>query len=193
MHFGEQCCCAGIPDEKTILKEGDIISIDCGTFLDGYNGDSCYTFCIGEVAPAVKHLLKTTKESLYLGIEQALSGKRVGDIGAAVQKYCENAGYGVVREFAGHGIGREMHEEPLVPNYGQRGSGIPLEDGMCIATEPMITMGDRQIWLLPDRWGIVTRDGKPAAHFEHTIVIRKGKAEILSTFEEIEKLEGDIY
>lgn len=193
MHFGEQCCCAEIPDEKTILKEGDIFSIDCGTFLDGYNGDSCYTFCIGEVAPAVKHLLKTTKESLYLGIEQALSGKRVGDIGAAVQKYCENAGYGVVREFAGHGIGREMHEEPLVPNYGQRGSGIPLEDGMCIAIEPMITMGDRQIWLLPDRWGIVTRDGKPAAHFEHTIVIRKGKAEILSTFEEIEKLEGDIY
>lgn len=183
----------GIPDEKTILKDGDIISIDCGTLLDGYNGDSCYTFCVGEVAPEVKHLLKTTKESLYLGIEQAVAGKHLGDIGAAVQEHCENEGYGVIRELAGHGIGKEMHEKPQVPNYGHRGNGMSLKAGMCIAIEPMITMGDRQIWLLPDKWGIITRDGKPAAHFEHTIAIREGKAEILSTFEEIEKLEGDIY
>ena len=183
----------GVPDEKTILKDGDIISIDCGTLLDGYNGDSCYTFCVGEVAPEVKHLLKTTKESLYLGIEQAVAGKHLGDIGAAVQEHCENEGYGVIRELAGHGIGKEMHEKPQVPNYGHRGNGMSLKAGMCIAIEPMITMGDRQIWLLPDKWGIITRDGKPAAHFEHTIAIREGKAEILSTFEEIEKLEGDIY
>lgn len=183
----------GIPDEKTILRDGDIISIDCGTLLDGYNGDSCYTFCVGEVAPEVKHLLKTTKEALYLGIEQAVAGKHLGDIGAAVQESCESEGYGVVRELTGHGIGKEMHEKPQVPNYGQRGNGVMLKAGMCIAIEPMITMGDRQIWLLPDKWGIITRDGKPAAHFEHTIAIREGKAEILSTFEEIEKLEGDIY
>ncbi|SFG69246.1 type I methionyl aminopeptidase [Prevotella sp. KH2C16] len=183
----------GIPDEKTILRDGDIISIDCGTLLDGYNGDSCYTFCVGEVAPEVKHLLKTTKEALYLGIEQAVAGKYLGDIGAAVQESCESEGYGVVRELTGHGIGKEMHEKPQVPNYGQRGNGVMLKAGMCIAIEPMITMGDRQIWLLPDKWGIITRDGKPAAHFEHTIAIREGKAEILSTFEEIEKLEGDIY
>lgn len=183
----------GIPDEKTILRDGDIVSIDCGTLLDGYNGDSCYTFCVGEVAPEVKHLLKTTKESLYLGIEQAVAGKHLGDIGAAVQGHCENGGYGVVRELTGHGIGKEMHEKPQVPNYGHRGNGILLRAGMCIAIEPMITMGDRQIWLLPDKWGIITRDGKPAAHFEHTIAIREGKAEILSTFEEIEKIEGDIY
>lgn len=181
----------GIPSDKTVLKEGDIISIDCGTLLDGYNGDSCYTFCVGEVSEKVKQLLKTTKESLYLGIEQATAGKHVGDIGAAVQSHCESKGYGVVRELTGHGIGREMHEAPQIPNYGVRGNGVMLKAGMCIAIEPMITMGNRQIWLLPDKWGIITRDRLPAAHFEHTVAIRRGKAEILSSFEEIERLERE--
>lgn len=176
----------GIPSDKDVLKEGDIISIDCGTLLDGYNGDSCYTFAVGEVSLEVRQLLDVTKESLYKGIEQAVAGKHVGDIGAAVQDYCERFGYGVVRELTGHGIGKEMHEAPQIPNYGVRGNGVMLKAGMCIAIEPMITMGERNIWMLPDKWSIVTRDRKPAAHFEHTIAIRKGKAEILSTFEEIE-------
>lgn len=179
----------GVPSEATILKDGDIISIDCGTLLNGYNGDSCYTFCVGEVSDEAKQLMQVTKEALYKGIEQALPGKHIGDIGWAVQSHCESHGYGVVRELAGHGIGREMHEPPLVPNYGTRGNGVTLKAGMCIAIEPMITMGDRSISLLPDKWSVVTRDGKPAAHYEHTIVIRKGGAEILSTFDEIEHLE----
>jgi methionyl aminopeptidase len=176
----------GIPSEDTVLKDGDIISIDCGTLLDGYNGDSAYTFCVGEVKPEVKQLLKVTRDSLYLGIEQAVAGNHVGDIGSAIQDYCEGFGYGVVRELTGHGIGREMHEAPQIPNYGSRGNGVMLKAGMCIAIEPMITMGDRKIWMLPDKWSIVTRDNRPAAHFEHTIAIRRGKAEILSTFEGIE-------
>ena len=176
----------GIPSDKVVLKDGDIISIDCGTLLDGYNGDSCYTFPVGEVSDDVSKLLQATKKSLYLGIEQAVAGKPVGDIGAAVQEYCEGCGYGVVRELTGHGIGKEMHEAPQIPNYGSKGNGVMLKAGMCIAIEPMITMGDRKIWMLPDKWSIITRDRKPAAHFEHTIAIRKGQAEILSTFEEIE-------
>ncbi len=183
----------GVPSDEVVLKDGDIISIDCGTLLDGFNGDSAYTFCVGEVSPEVKQLLKTTKESLYIGIEQAVAGKHIGDIGAAVQQHCEMQGYGIVRELTGHGIGREMHEPPQIPNYGRRGNGVMLKAGMCIAIEPMVTLGDRQIWMLPDKWSIVTRDRKPAAHFEHTIAIRRGKAEILSTFEEIEHLEGQIY
>lgn len=183
----------GVPDEKTVLKDGDVISIDCGTLLDGYNGDSCYTFCVGDVKPEVRQLLKTTKESLYLGIEQAVAGRHVGDIGDAVQSYCESHGYGVVRELTGHGIGRKMHEDPQVPNYGRRGNGVLLKASMCIAIEPMITMGDRQIYLMPDRWTVKTRDGKPAAHFEHTVAVRRGKAEILSSFEEVETLEGELY
>ena len=183
----------GVPDSKTVLKDGDIISVDCGTLLDGFNGDSCYTFCVGEVSEEVRKLHKVTKESLYLGIEQATAGKRVGDIGNAVQNYCESHGYGVVRELTGHGIGKEMHEDPQVPNYGRRGNGALLKSGMCIAIEPMITMGGRQIWMMPDKWTIRTRDGKPAAHFEHTIAIRRGKAEILSSFEEVEQLEGVLY
>ena len=183
----------GVPSDEVVLKAGDIISIDCGTLLDGFNGDSAYTFCVGEVSPEVKQLLKTTKESLYIGIEQAVAGKHIGDIGAAVQQHCEAQGYGIVRELTGHGIGREMHEPPQIPNYGRRGNGVMLKVGMCIAIEPMVTLGDRQIWMLPDKWSIVTRDRKPAAHFEHTIAIRRGKAEILSTFEEIEHLEGQIY
>lgn len=176
----------GIPDDKTVLKDGDIISIDCGTLLAGYNGDSAYTFCVGEVSQNVRDLLTVTRQSLTKGIEMAVEGNHVGDIGDAVQTFCESHGYGVVRELTGHGIGKQMHEDPPVPNYGSRGNGVMLKEGMCIAIESMITMGDRKIWLMPDRWGICTRDGKPAAHFEHTIVVRRGKAEILSTFEEIE-------
>lgn len=176
----------GIPDEKTILKEGDIISIDCGTLLNGFNGDSAYTFTVGEVTQEVRQLLQRTKEALYQGIDNARAGKHVGDISQTVQDYCEAVGYGVVRELTGHGIGRKMHEDPLVPNYGRRGNGPLLKAGMCIAIEPMITMGDRQVVLDSDRWTIRTRDGKPAAHFEHTIAVRKGEAEILSSFEYIE-------
>ena len=179
----------GIPDEKTILRDGDIISIDCGTLLQGFNGDSCYTFCVGEVSDEVKQLIKVTKQSLYEAISTAVAGKHLGDIGNAVQDYCESFGYGVVRELTGHGIGREMHEDPQVPNFGKRGNGILLKEGMCIAIEPMITMGSRKIGLLPDRWGTVTLDHKPAVHFEHTIAIRRGKSQILSSFQEIESLE----
>jgi methionyl aminopeptidase len=176
----------GIPNDKTVLKEGDIISIDCGTLLNGYNGDSCYTFKVGEVSEEVQKLLDATKQSLYEGIKQAVPGNHVGDIGAAVQDYCESRGYGVVRELTGHGIGRKMHEDPPIPNYGKHGNGVMLKAGMCIAIEPMITQGDRKVWLMQDRWGIVTRDGKPAAHFEHTIAITKQGPEILSTFQGIE-------
>lgn len=174
---------------RQVLRDGDVISIDCGTLLAGYNGGGCYTFCVGEVKPEVKKLLQVTKESLYKGIEQAVAGHHVGDIGAAIQDYCESFGYGVVRELTGHGIGKEMHEDPSIPNYGARGNGVMLKEGMCIAIEPMITMGDRRIGLLPDKWGIVTLDGKPSAHFEHTIAVRKGKAEILSSFDDIENIQ----
>jgi methionyl aminopeptidase len=176
----------GVPNAETVLRDGDIISIDCGTLLNGFCGDSCYTFCVGEVADDVKQLLKTTKESLYKGIEAAMAGHHLGDISAAVQEHCEAQGYGIVRELTGHGIGHEMHEDPQVPNYGRRGNGIMLKSGMCIAIEPMVTQGSRAIYLDADRWTIRTRDGKPAAHFEHTIAIRRGQADILSSFEEIE-------
>ena len=179
----------GVPNNETVLKDGDIISIDCGTLLDGFNGDSAYTFCVGEVSEEVKKLLRTTREALYLGIGNAVAGRHLGDISSAVQEHCEKEGYGVVRELTGHGIGREMHEDPQVPNYGRRGNGVMLKAGMCIAIEPMITMGDRNIYMMPDRWTIRTRDGKPAAHFEHTIAIRQGKAEILSSFDEIENIK----
>lgn len=183
----------GIPDAKTVLRDGDIISVDCGAQLDGFNGDSCYTFCVGEVSREVKRLLKTTKESLYLAIEAAVAGNHLGDIGATVQAHCEAEGYGIVRELTGHGIGREMHEDPPVPNFGTKGSGILLKEGMCIAIEPMVTLGSRAIGLMPDRWSIRTIDGKPAAHFEHTVAIRKGRAEILSSFDEVEQIEGILY
>ncbi|MCQ2220944.1 MAG: type I methionyl aminopeptidase [Prevotella sp.] len=178
----------GIPDKNVILRDGDVISIDCGTLLAGYNGDSAYTYEVGEVSAEVKKLLRVTKESLYLGIDNAIAGKHVGDIGQAVQDYCESNGYGIVRELTGHGIGRKMHEDPQVPNYGKRGNGPKLKAGMCIAIEPMVTMGARNIYLAPDRWSIKTKDGKPSAHFEHTVAIYKGKVEILSTFEEIERV-----
>jgi methionyl aminopeptidase len=183
----------GVPNDKTVLKDGDIVSIDCGTLLNGFNGDSCYTFCVGEVSDDVKALLRTTKEALYKGIAAAVAGNHVGDVSSAVQDCCTAHGYGIVRELTGHGIGREMHEDPPVPNYGRRGNGVMLKAGMCIAIEPMITLGKRDIYLLPDRWSVCTRDGKPAAHFEHTVVVRRGKAEILSSFEEVETLEGKLY
>lgn len=182
----------GIPDDRE-LQDGDILSVDCGTCLDGFCGDSCYTFCVGEVRDEVKQLLKATKEALYLGIEAALPGRRIGDVGFAVQQHCESLGYGVVREFIGHGVGRQMHEDPEVPNYGKRGQGKQIKNGLCIAIEPMITLGSREIAMLEDKWSITTRDGKPAAHFEHSIAIHKGKADILSSFAEIEAIEGILY
>lgn len=183
----------GIPDDKTVLKDGDIISVDCGVTLEEFNGDSCYTFCVGEVSKEVRQLLKVTKQALYLGIEQAVAGRHIGDIGNAVQKHSETYGYGVVRELTGHGIGRAMHEDPPVPNYGSAGNGVLLKDGMCIAIEPMITMGDKAIYMMSDHWTIKTCDGKPAAHFEHTVAVRRGKADILSSFDEIERFEGNLY
>ncbi|MCD8284806.1 MAG: type I methionyl aminopeptidase [Prevotellaceae bacterium] len=178
----------GIPGERE-LRDGDIISVDCGVLLNGFNGDSCYTFCVGEVADDVRELVETTKEALYIGIEAAQPGRRIGDIGYAVQKHCEAKGFGVVREFTGHGIGKEMHEDPAVPNYGHRGGGKQIKSGLCIAIEPMITQGSPQIVLMPDRWTVKTKDHKMAAHFEHTVAIHQGKVDILSSFKGIEKKE----
>lgn len=178
----------GLPNNEP-LREGDIVSIDCGILLGGYNGDSCYTFCVGEVSEEIRKLLKTTKKSLYLGIEKALPGRRIGDISNAIQSHCEIAGYGIVREFVGHGIGKTMHEDPPVPNYGDRGTGPQIKNGLCIAIEPMITLGSPKVYITDDRWTVKTLDGKPAAHFEHTIAIHQGRVDILSSFEEIEKLE----
>lgn len=175
----------GIPNNKP-LEEGDVLSIDCGTSKNGFSGDSAYTFCVGEVAEEVKELLRATRKALYLGIEQAREGKRIGDIGYAIQSYCEKQGYSVVRELVGHGIGREMHEAPEVPNYGRRGTGVLIKNGMCIAIEPMINLGSKNVVFESDGWTVRTKDRKPSAHFEHTIAIRNGKADILSTFEFIE-------
>ena len=180
----------GIPNDIP-LKDGDIVSVDCGTFMNGYCGDSAYTFCVGEVAPEVKKLLKVTKEALYKGIENAVQGKRLGDVGYAVQQHCESNAYGVVRELVGHGIGKEMHEEPQVPNYGRRGNGIVLKKGLCIAIEPMVTMGKRDIVMESDHWTIRTLDRKCAAHFEHTVAVGRDSADILSSFKYIEQVLGD--
>lgn len=181
----------GIPSDKQILKEGDVISIDCGTFVHGYCGDSAYTFCVGEVKPEVIKLLKITKESLYLGISNAVDGKRLGDVSSSIQNYCEKNGYSVVRELVGHGIGKKMHEEPEVPNYGKQGSGVLLRKGMCIAIEPMINLGKRQVVFEKDGWTVRTKDRLPSAHFEHTVAIREGEADILSTFDYIEEVLGE--
>ena len=180
----------GIPSNYE-LKDGDIVSIDCGTVKNGFNGDSAYTFCVGEVAYDVRRLLKTTKESLYLGIEQAVEGKRVGDISNAVQTYCEKKGYSVVRELCGHGVGKRLHEDPEVPNYGRRGCGPLLKSGMVIAIEPMINLGSRNIVIERDGWTTRTRDRKPSAHFEHTVAVRDGKADILSSFKYVEEVLGE--
>lgn len=180
----------GFPTDY-VLKDGDIISVDCGTEKNGFCGDSAYTFCVGEVAEDVKTLLRTTKESLYKGIEKAVEGNRIGDIGDAVQTYCEKRGYSIVRELVGHGIGRKMHEAPEVPNYGKRGTGPLLKKGMCIAIEPMVNMGSKNVVFESDGWTVRTRDRKPSAHFEHTVAIRQGKADILSTFEFVEAVFGN--
>ena len=172
------------------LRDGDIISVDCGVVLNGFNGDSAYTFPVGNVSEEILRLLRTTKESLYLGIEAALAGKRIGDIGSTIQTYCERNGYSVVRELCGHGIGKKLHEDPEVPNYGRRGTGPILKPGMCIAIEPMINLGSKNILMEKDGWTIRTRDRKPSAHFEHTIAITNEKPEILSTYEFIEEVLG---
>jgi methionyl aminopeptidase len=177
----------GIPG-KEALKEGDIISIDCGVYKNGFHGDSAYTFTIGEVKPEVQKLLDVTKDCLAKGIEMAIVGKRIGDIGFAIQEHAEKNGFSVVRELVGHGLGRNLHEGPEVPNYGRRGHGMKLMEGLVLAIEPMINMGRKEVTQGKDGWTIFTSDKKPSAHFEHDVVIRKGKAEVLSTFEYIEEV-----
>ncbi len=177
----------GIPGHQ-VLQEGDIVSIDCGVLKNGFYGDSAYTFAVGEISVELQQLLERTKASLYLGIEQAVVGNRTGDIGYAIQSYSEGFGYGVVRELVGHGVGKKLHEKPEVPNYGRRGSGVKLKENMTIAIEPMINLGRRGVKQEADGWTIRTIDGKPSAHFEHDVAIRKGKADILSTFSYIEEV-----
>ncbi|MBD5289550.1 MAG: type I methionyl aminopeptidase [Bacteroides sp.] len=169
------------------LREGDIIGTDCVVELNGYNGDSCFTFAVGEIDPKVRRLLEVTRHSLTVGVEAARAGKRVGDISNAVQTYCEKAGYNVVREMCGHGIGRSMHEDPEVPNYGRRGMGPILKPGMAICIEPMVNMGSRNIVIERDGWQCRTKDRKPSAHFEHTLVIREEGPEVLTTFRYIDE------
>ncbi|KAA6349116.1 Methionine aminopeptidase 1 [termite gut metagenome] len=181
----------GIPSDKVILKDGDIVSVDCGTLMDGFCGDSAYTFCVGEVDEKIRELLRVTKDALYIGIQNAVEGKRIGDIGYAIQQHCESHSFGVVREFVGHGIGKKMHEDPQVPNYGKRSQGTIIKRGLCIAIEPMITLGSRQIVMGKDGWTVMTKDRKYAAHFEHTIAISGGSADILSSFEFVEEALGD--
>ena len=172
----------GIPSNKP-LKEGDVISIDCGVLYDEFYGDHAYTFAVGEVSNDIKELLDVTKESLYKGISAMRRGNRIGDIGNAIQRHCENKGYGVVRELVGHGLGKKLHEDPQVPNYGKRGSGKLLQDGMVLAIEPMVNLGTHRVRQLKDGWSIVTRDEKVSAHFEHDVAIIDGRPEILSTFD----------
>ncbi|HBF22035.1 MAG: type I methionyl aminopeptidase [Owenweeksia sp.] len=179
----------GLPIDKP-LEDGDIVSIDCGAILNGYYGDHAYTFEVGEVDPEVKKLLRVTKECLYKGIEQLRAGNRMGDLSYAIQKHAEDHGYGVVRELVGHGLGKSMHEDPQVPNYGRQGRGKKFQEGLVVAIEPMITMGTHRIKQLSDGWTINTVDGKPAAHFEHDVAIVDGKPEILSTFNYIYEALG---
>ena len=177
----------GFPGERK-LQEGDIVSVDCGAELNGYFGDQAYTFAVGEIDENNERLMATTLESLYKGIGQAVHGNKIGDISSAVQRYCEEAGYGVVRDLVGHGLGKDLHEDPSVPNYGRAGRGHRLRSGMTLAIEPMITLGTWKVKTLDDGWTIVTADGKNAAHYEHDIVIRDGEADILSTFDYIEEI-----
>ena len=174
----------GIPDQ-TPLKDGDIISIDCGVLMNDFYGDHAYTFEVGEVAEETKVLLKTAKESLYVGIKQFKAGNRVGDVGFAIQKYNEIQGYGIVRELVGHGLGKSLHEGPEMPNYGKRGRGKVFKEGLVVAIEPMINMGTHRVIQGKDGWTIKTADGKPSAHFEHNIAIVEGKPKLLSTFQYI--------
>ena len=177
----------GLPGDR-VLQDGDVASVDCGVLMNEFYGDSAYTFQVGEVAPEVRRLLRVTQECLALGIEQATADHRTGDIGFAIQQHAEAHGYGIVRELVGHGVGRKLHEAPEVPNYGRRGHGAKLNDNMVIAIEPMVNMGVKNVSQLDDGWTVVTRDEKPSAHFEHTIAIRNGKAEVLSTFSHIESV-----
>lgn len=179
----------GLPTNRPI-QEGDIVSVDCGAIMNEFYGDHAYTFEIGDVAPETKKLLQVTKESLYVGIREFKAGNRVEDVGNAIQKYTEAHGYGVVRELVGHGLGRKMHEAPEMPNYGKRGRGKMFVEGMVVAIEPMINMGTKNIKQLKDGWTIVTRDGKPSAHFEHDVALVDGKPELLSTFAYIYKALG---
>ncbi|MCH2197690.1 MAG: type I methionyl aminopeptidase [Flavobacteriales bacterium] len=179
----------GIPNDIP-LEEGDIVSVDCGVKMNGFYGDSAYTFEIGEVSEDVKRLLRVTKECLEIGVEYAVAGNRMGDLGYAIQKHAEDNGFGVVRELVGHGLGKDLHEAPEVPNYGRRGNGVKLREGLVLAIEPMITLGKRQVKTLSDGWTIITADKLPAAHFEHDVVVRNGKPEVLSTFELVEEVLG---
>lgn len=179
----------GIPNDQP-LKEGDIISVDCGALKNGFYGDHAYTFAVGEIDPETKKLLEVTKESLYVGIRQFKAGNRVGDVGHAIQKFTEGHGYGVVRELVGHGLGREMHEDPEMPNYGRRGRGKKFMEGMVVAIEPMINLGTHKIRQFSDGWTIKTADDKPSAHFEHDVAIVNGKPELLSTFAYINEALG---
>ena len=171
----------GIPNEK-VLNEGDVISIDCGVYKNGFYGDHAFTFPVGEISNDVKALLKTTKESLYIGIESFKEGNRVGDLGYSIQNHCEKSGYSVVRELVGHGIGRNMHEGPEIPNYGVRGTGKKFVNGMVIAIEPMINLGNKKLRQLDDGWTVITYDNKVSAHFEHNVALINGRPELLSTF-----------
>lgn len=177
----------GFPSERELL-DGDIVSVDCGTYMNGFYGDSAYTFEVGDVAEEVQELMHRTKESLYKGIEKAIAGNRTGDIGNAIQTHVEGFGYSVVRDLVGHGLGENLHEKPEVPNFGRRGTGVKLLEGMVLAIEPMINLGSRQVVQESDGWTFRTSDRKPSAHFEHDVVVRKGKAEVLSTFEYIEEV-----
>jgi methionyl aminopeptidase len=177
----------GFPSEYE-LRDGDLISVDCGVVKNKYYGDSAYTFAIGEVSDTVKKLMRVTKECLVLGIEKAVAGMRIGDIGYAVQDHAEMNGFGVVKELVGHGVGTRLHEKPEVPNYGKRGSGIKLDEGMVIAIEPMINAGRAGVKFWDDGWTVSTVDGKPSAHYEHTVAVRKGNADILSTFSYVDNV-----
>jgi len=174
----------GIPGKKP-LQEGDILSVDCGVLKNKYYGDHAYTFAVGEVDDHTKQLLADTKESLYVGIREVIAGNRIGDIGAAIQEFTEKRGYGIVRELVGHGLGRKMHEDPQVPNYGRRGRGKKIQEGLVIAIEPMTNLGTHRIKQLKDGWTILTADGKNSAHFEHDVAVVDGKPDILSTFQYI--------
>ncbi len=177
----------GIPN-NTPLKDGDVLSVDCGVLKNGFYGDSAYTFEVGEVSEEKKALLRVTKECLLKGIEQAVAGLRIGDIAYAVQEHAEKHGYGIVKELVGHGVGKQLHEKPEVPNYGKRGTGLKMTEGLVIAIEPMINLGKAAIWQDNDGWTIRTKDAKVSAHFEHTVAIKKGKADVLSSFKEIEEV-----
>ena len=196
-HGFPYACCMSVNDAvvhgyptDAPLKEGDVLSVDVGVLKNNFHGDSAYTLALGLVSNEVKKLMRVTKESLYKGIEKAILGNRVGDIAFAIQEYTERKnGYGVVRELVGHGLGKDLHEDPQVPNYGKRGSGTKLNEGLVIAIEPMINMGKRYVYTAKDGWTVKTKDGKPSAHYEHTVCVRKDKADILSSFESIEEAE----